>query len=632
VTADEARKKQLGQYFTGVPVARLLAALVPKDTRTGRVLDPMAGQGDMLQACLELGPSPTSLDGWELDPVAAGRAGTRLVGAATITCTDAFKAKRPGHPYDLVITNPPYVRYQGRSSVSGISVPAASSIRYGLIASIQSATHLSDAARSLFLSLASSYPATADVAVPAWILSASLVSEDGALAVVVPQAWMSRNYAAGVRQMLDTAFDVAVVVEDGDASWFDDALVRTHLVVARRRKVDGGTTGRSRVVVARATSQLMTDGRLRGRLRSELSVAAALAKTNSPHAVEITPGLTARLEVRESAHGESELPQRLLSVLPRRPQKAPLRTLESWGWTCGQGMRTGANEFFYLRCSPMGGLPADRWGWAALPIPKECLLPVVRRQSDLHQDLAVSSDTLGWRLLSLRGWTTRVDRARALHVGLDAEWFDRQFKLLPDAVAAWIDHVAASSAAGSSTLFPELTAVAPNVRRDRSGRPSGYWYQLPELAPRHVPELFLARVVGARPSAYSNVDRAVVDANFATMWAVDEPAMPAAAMSALMNSVWTWAWLESSCNVLGGGALKVEATDLRRLLLPDFDELAVAELGRLGKLLTNTSDVAILEEIDQLVCGAIAGTRGAGAQRSRLLALANAALKHRSGG
>jgi len=630
VISEDARKKQLGQYFTGVPVARLLAALVPKDARSGRLLDPMAGIGDMLQACLELGTVPTVLDGWELDPRAAETARDRLPDSARVSCVDAFKAARPIEPYDLVITNPPYVRYQGRSSVAGISVPPAASIRAGLIGSIKQAGHLSDEARSLFLSLAGDYPATADVAVPAWILSASLVAEDGVLAVVVPQAWMSRNYAVYVRQMLDLAFDVDVLVEDGDASWFEDALIRTHLLVARRRKIDGSPSGRARVVVARATSGLMKNGRLRGGLRSELSVAAALAKTTSPHSVNVTTGLTARLEERDSVRRESLLPQRVASVLPRRSSAPSLRSLESWGWRCGQGMRTGANEFFYVSAATRGAVPAERWGRGAIPVPAECLEPVVRRQADLHDGFSVASESLNWRLLNLRGWVTSSDREEAIGAGVTAAWFDVRFRTLPARVGDWIAEVALARAVGSTTCFPELTAVAPNSRRDKAGRPSGFWYQLPELAARHKPELFVPRVVGGRPYCFANQDRVVVDANFATMWPVDQGAMPSAAMGALLNSSWTWALLECSCTILGGGALKIEATDLRRLPVPDFDELAVAELSRLGKLLSGHRDIEILEEIDALVCSTLVGLRSAAGSRTRLQALAGSALEHRS--
>ena len=73
------------------------------------------------------------------------------------------------------------------------------------------------------------------------------------------------------------------------------------------------------------------------------------------------------------------------------------------------------------------------------------------------------------------------------------------------------------------------------------------------------------------------------------------------AMFALLNSTWVWANLELTCNVLGGGALKVEATDLRRLPLPHLDELVLEELARLGKLLGATTDVDVLADIDYLV-------------------------------
>src|SRR4051794_10882092 len=46
------QRKQLGQYFTGLPLGKLLAHLAWRpETRT--VLDPMAGHGDLLDAAWE---------------------------------------------------------------------------------------------------------------------------------------------------------------------------------------------------------------------------------------------------------------------------------------------------------------------------------------------------------------------------------------------------------------------------------------------------------------------------------------------------------------------------------------------------------------------------------------------------
>lgn len=67
-THDE--RKRLGQYFTGPALSRLLAELA-EAASAGRVIDPMAGSGDLLAAARERGGGWQRLDAVEIDPRAA---------------------------------------------------------------------------------------------------------------------------------------------------------------------------------------------------------------------------------------------------------------------------------------------------------------------------------------------------------------------------------------------------------------------------------------------------------------------------------------------------------------------------------------------------------------------------------
>lgn len=625
---DAARKKQLGQYFTGKRVGRLLAALAEAES-ANTIIDPMVGAADLLVSCLEVGAMPDKLVGLELDPLALARAHAALRSAVGVelTLTDAFSAMLPAEQqFDLVITNPPYIRYQSKGEVDGLSVPSAEAVRAGLLRAIKARTGLADDARSLILRAARRYPGTADIAVPAWILSASLVREGGMLAVVAPQAWLSRNYAHAVRELLDEAFDVEVIVEDGDASWFAEAQVRTHLVVARRRAV--GPSLRRSVLVARATSDLTTEGFLRGALGSEQAVAAALRKVTSTRSIEVTTGLTAHVEhdLVVAARGQvGHVPARIAAALDVAAEDISTRTLESYGWRAGQGLRTGANDFFYIDYGGGAARPAHRWGRTSLAIPQQCLLPAVRRQSELGEELEIDTEhSLPSRVVNFRGWVTAVDKRRMVvadHV-----------RVLPEDVAAWITEVAAAplSENDPTKLFPNLAAVAPNSKTDRSGRPVAFWYQLPELAPRHKPSLFVGRVCGGQPTAYANVAGAVIDANFSTLWPVDSDALPAEALMALLHSGWAWANLEATCTVLGGGALKVEATDLRRLALPDLAGDNISRLGTLGRALLKRRNRDVTRAIDEVVTAILAPSASATSEAMGLRAFAANAMGHRS--
>ena len=623
---DGTRKKKLGQYFTGRPVGRLLAALADAENALS-IIDPMVGSGDLLAACLEVGARPESLVGYDLDPLAIEQASVVLAGepGVFLEAVDAFAAGLPVEQFDLVITNPPYIRYQSKGEFNGLTIPTAASVRSHLLRQIEQRTSLNEDARAVLLRAARTYPGTADVAVPAWLLSAALVREGGALAVVAPQAWLNRNYAHAVREVLDLAFDVEVVVEDGDATWFEDALVRTQLVVARRRSV--GRKPDHSIVVGRASRDLNTRGSLLGTRSSEQAVAKALRRVTSPQLVTVTRGLTAQVsgEISLSATGlRSALAPRVALALGASATTSRFRTLDSYGWRVGQGLRTGANDFFYL--TEIGGKmrPATRWGVATLDVPPKCIEPAVRRQSDLGDDLDVGElKSLSARVLNLRGWVTSAD---ANPLG------DAGAEVLADSVSTWIARVAVTpfSDADPTRTFPELAAVATNVKKDRTGRQIGHWYQLPPLTHRHRPALFVPRVCGGRPFAYANSAHVLVDANFATLWPEKKDALAVPALFALLNSTWAWANAEVSSTVLGGGALKVEATDLRRLPLPDLDPAAIKSLTALGRELGSRNDSGVLGRIDQVVAETIAGRAAAPTVASALRATAEAALAGRT--
>src|SRR5690606_29883489 len=113
--------------------------------------------------------------------------------------------------------------------------------------------------------------------------------------------------------------------------------------------------------------------------------------------------------------------------------------------------------------------------------------------------------------------------------------------------------------------------------------------------------VLMARVCGGRPAAYGNPQGVVVDANFSTLWPIKPNAIPSTTLLALLNSTWTWANLEYTCTVLGGGALKVEANNLRSLSLPMLGANEVSSLAELGRQLESKDDHKVVDRIDEVV-------------------------------
>ena len=127
-----------------------------------------------------------------------------------------------------------------------------------------------------------------------------------------------------------------------------------------------------------------------------------------------------------------------------------------------------------------------------------------------------------------------------------------------------------------------------------------------------------------------NQSGVIVDANFSGLWATEPDALPAEALLALLNSGWVWANLEVNCTVLGGGALKVEATDLRRLALPELSPEDIAQLAQLGETMMMPHSDKFTLAIDEVVAKSVFKERDGSCNAARLRTLAKYALKYRS--
>jgi tRNA G10 N-methylase Trm11 len=667
---DAERRKRLGQYFTGVGLGRMLAAL-SKAEEANSIVDPMAGTGDLLASCLEIGSKPELLAGVEIDATAHGVCAARLPEAHCVLGS-AFDfhtiARLPGRSWDLVIANPPYVRYQSFSEKAdgGDALPSAMQIRTGLLRALDLMPALDSEDKRLFAHLVASYSGLSDLAVPSWILCAAMVKLGGRLALVVPEAWLSRDYATIVHYLLLRWFDMEFVVEDEHASWFEDAQVKTTLIVAKR--VKRRTTVLSRparstychiTISAAAASQdspigriaLMNEGaersfakQARHWLRNVSSSTTEPAKAtlvSLEHACRNVIAAASRQKwfapLGEPAALDIEsvlIPHRIHDWLERHSSEHSFKTFESQGIVVGQGLRTGANGFFYADGVLRGkhvylSMSGPLYGLTAR-VPIGIARPVLRRQSELAEGFVVSPDnTKGW-VLDLRKHALPEDMG-------DVDLISLPYKAMPDEVAKL---VRAASQANFGTLEKpqkvwELTAVSPNIRPASRGAPAHHWYMLPDFAPRHMPDVLLPRVNADTPKAYLNASRAcLIDANFSTLWATEKSWWTAAAILAVMNCAWVKAVIECSGTVMGGGALKVEATHLRRIPVPIFDRHQLLKLSELGERLAwseNTQQAIVA--IDEVVAQKL-GVDADGTEELRQIARAGQirrAMRNRKG-
>jgi len=665
------QRKQLGQYFTGLPLGKLLAHLaLDSDTRV--VLDPMAGHGDLLdatwEAATERGISLDRLDGIEIDVMTADTCRSRLAEIADgsgppaqqIIAADAFDPasveKLPVRGYDLVITNPPYVRYQARPG----NGTRAEKIRAGLVAIVTS--RLSGADKDVWKELAEGYSGLADLSVPAWLLAAAMVRPGGRLALVVPATWRSRDYADVIRYLLLRCFSLECIVADEQPGWFSDALVRTHLIVARRLPEEdianhlGSRTkfpenlwlqvapqaAAARSLVGTAFTE--PDPELQfaiwvrdGCKQSKCGISARLfnlqdewaglenriTRRNWYHKLEC-PGDDLPLFVSARSVSRINVPDILKGTLPDGFSPDALMTLQEAGVHVGQGLRTGCNRFFYVTGRGASGAGMVRveassfFGHREFAVPEGALRPVLRRQSEITsmEDGRLPEG----RVLDLRGWVLPEDYRMVVEAAAAyAACGEPLPRTMPQELADYVRAAAAAPPEGPDDKhIPDLSAVRTNVRVPRNGHfTPRFWYMLPDFAPRHLPAAFVARINHGLPWTEVNFESPLlIDANFSTFWG-PEKGLTRYALKALLNSVWCRAFMEALGTAFGGGALKLEATHLRQLAVPVLSDEARADLAAAGRQLTRTT-TEFQSRIDAIVLDAVLPRTSSLASRAQL--------------
>lgn len=622
-----SKRKRFGQFFTGPRASSLLAALcVQGGERT--IVDPMAGHGDLLEAVAARSTrvgQRVSLTGVEIDAPTAELGAERLqlcsaAGGhrAEIIHADAFtpelwSRERSVSTFDLVVANPPYVRYQEHSGKQ------SKRVRFALHALAQMLEN--DAESDAWMAMIDGYSGLADLSVPSWMLCSLLVKPGGILALVVPRTWMSRDYATVIRYLQMRFFEPMFIVEEHGVGWFEDALVPATLVVSRRLPAKVATIplcdrsgSDSTLTIASIQSTAADNRSLVGRAfpdanPDEAFVNALRAQTvdaSDQIAVRFVPWAQQRDEVltrcgrdkwtrrvgERSKHGTKHthpapsVPPAITGIIGE--SSCAFATLEDLGYQVGQGLRTGCNQFFYVASLGPGrdGLELvrthDEIGGDSIEIPCMLALPVVRRQSDAP-GFAVDQTTLDGRVLALHGWSLPED----VQVS--------ELNCVPDSLASFIRRAAHTKIgpAHRRTPIPGLSAVRTNTRQRTASRslfPSvtapRFWYTLPAFSARHRPAIFVARVNSGSPSFILNTTPpTLVDANFSSIYGHSE-SIPLLAMLALLNSTWCKACAECIGTPMGGGALKLEATQLRYLPIPVLSSSAIARLVAIGRILS----------------------------------------------
>lgn len=621
---DSLKVKRYGQIFSGKLVGNLLVSMLPDNLIVRTIVDPMAGQGDLLKAAYAKYPLAENVTGIEIDADVIGIC-KKNIPEANIVNEDAFRSKCTGieHGWDLVITNPPYVRYQTLKSNPEAGLPDGCDLRRNLIEHIRCSKILDLHEKQLYLEITKGYSGLSDMAVPSWILCASIVKRGGYMAIVVPETWLNRDYALPIHYLLLRCFEIIAVARDVESAWFDGAEVRTCLVICIRKENHSLKNSYAETVLLEINSEIMDSSSLVSRMHYGDRIgyeavnqiiytrAAFSGKGFSSRivpAMELFPGLLSGLSKRKwvckedvSDIRDSEFLPNEMKALVSRFDKVEYDSLTGLGWSIGQGIRTGANDFFYAELikeeGSMQRIRTGSWYGREIYLSVDNLRKALKKRADVR-GLAVEYDDLRKCIIYIQNQVKREDLKRLSNRAAS------KYTLMDSDLDDYISEGEKYISPVHKRFFRELTAVITNEKRTDDGF-ERFWYMLPALKERHVPNLCISRVCGETPETmYVNQTAGkeiVVDANFITLWNVD----PASRlkMFALLNSTWAKLFLELTCTVMGGGALKVEASHVRKIVFPRIDSERKKMLEGIGRIILREGSMnrQIQSQIDEIV-------------------------------
>jgi len=516
-------RRARGQHFTRDNPADLMAALcirMPGAT----VLDPACGTGALLRraaARLRFLGGGGRIAGVELDPRIASAARGAVPGAEIVT-GDFLGRDGPALPrrVDAVLGNPPYVRHERIGAQAKAALPAAP---------------FTVSRRS-------------DLHVHFWPRALARLRPGGRLGFLTSATWIDAAYGAPLRRWLMENFHVVAIVEPQSESWFDDARIRTLIVIVEKPGGERAPSGARAAKAGEGKHSAMDRGAPRSPTRfvrldvplsrivpDELDPEERLARFDS-----LARGIERGTLPEET--GSIRDVSTCAGIVPETGG-AGASTARAHAW--GALLRLPAIHFEILdrggdRMVPLGEVATVRWGIksgddrvffrhrdAPPPVEPRWLAPAVFSLMDLDR-LVVTQDQLPRRVILVDG-PAASPRLRA-----------------------WI---AAAERDRGSHQRPTCAA------RARAGRA---WY---ELRPRPAGSILWSIMQQYRHLVPCNPQRFPVNDNLLQIDPRD--GVPAALLAALLNSHVVALLKHGWGRRRNEGMLKTQAFDVRALPIPD---------------------------------------------------------------
>lgn len=581
------RQKLLGQYFSGKRIADALFDLLGKP-KNQTVIDPMCGQGDLLIPFCK----HNSIYGIELDPIAYHKATTSLK-CANIFLGNAFDLNILNQTiyegYDVVITNPPYIRRENYKK-AGTEIEgclAMDIVRRNLlqfITRIGTITSEEKEQVTLFLKNMSGFT---DIATLSWLLCILLTKLNGYLAIVVPNTWLGREYSIPIVSLFKKLFAIEYIINDANSVWFENvAQVQTSLVVAKR------------VLKCSFNQKICFIDIFKNAVSEKtISVFVPIGQSLKEYVSICKPYMKGMYEKKDILQADFVSNSLSLSITSKlntlNIKSCKYQTLEDLGVSCGQGFRSGANAFFIFNIQNKHLV--SKIGKISVEYKKDFFIPIIQNQKNLGSTYTVDTDENQFQLLLIE-----ANNATASDVGKLSIDKQLRFNIIPNEIEDYI--IQAECYRVKERKIPELTAVRTNVRN--KGNDIRFWYNIPNFTKRHKGIIFIPRVNSSTIIARLNPHKYIVDANFITFWIKSKTFYDENGILAFINSSWFSILCEENGIVMGGGALKLDAAQLRKIPLPLLSIRGIQALNEIGKRLRTVSidmSANLIREIDSII-------------------------------
>jgi methylase of polypeptide subunit release factors len=612
-----------GQHYTPAEVARLLAALAIESS-DDRVLDPSCGDGRLLEQSLRLKNHlarradkrlASQLFGVDRSMSAvkmAARTGARVV------CADFFdlepderapgRARLPAE-FDAIIGNPPYIRQE--------MLGPEEKRRIG--ERLQADRRRAGMSRSAWWP---EWSGRSDIYVYFFARSVRFLKAGGRLVFLTASSWLDAGYGRALREFLLKNFRILAIIESSAESFFADASINTVITVAAREEDESALRGNV-VRFVRLTAPLAAVAGIAGDFDEAIAFARSIEIARSSES-----SATYRLRAVDQSHllshaiaGEGwgkylRADDVFFQIIERG--SARLRRLSHLA-RVRFGLKTGANEFFYLKgpkaMKRLAEVASVRRGLTTGANEFFYLKAVGRRTASLClvEDNSGARRQIESRYLSPVVFSLKEISGVVLDTGQTKRLFfncpARRSRL---AGTKAFDYIEGGERAGYH-LRPTCAA------RDQ-------WYSIAR-GMKPAPLIFPSKV-GERWLVALNRARVFEDKKLYGVFPLEEGAT--VLLAALLNSTWARYYAEITCRQMTGAQAiaDIDVAVAEQIMLPDPRALPEALKRRLEaalEALARRAVVSIFEEIklpdrrrlDEAVLAAIGfGDR---AERERVL-------------